>query len=183
MIHTILTRMREGETDLGAFYNNHMARVAIDDWVCFMDDDAMFSTAQWLEQLHEYIDLYPDAGLFTACTNRVYNHRQLVNNRIDYSHDMRHHRKIGKRLAEKYDMRVEELSKDYAISGLLMLIKKRVWKNCKFKSGFFGVDNKIHIDLLKQGYKVYLMKSVYVYHWYRGDGDRSHVHRMREIHG
>lgn len=183
MIHTRIVRMRSGETNLGAYYNSEMARVKIDDWVCFIDDDAIFTTGKWLEQLHEYVDKYPHAGMFTCCTNRVYNKRQLVNGAMNESHDMRDHRLIGKRLANNFYTDVEILNANAAISGVLMMIKKRVWKNCRFSEGFFGVDNQIHRDLAKQGYKVYLMKGLYVYHWYRGDGDHTHVKKMRALYG
>jgi len=186
---------RDHNLDLGWAYANFMDKLGIDDWACFMDHDAMFTTINWHQQLMDIISLYPEAGCFTCMTNRVGNpiqiagydmgwlanesdpkqkHRKLLYAKFD-NHDIRNHRKIGKGLFENYYSDVMELDANHLMSGVLILISKKIWKTIKYKSGFLGIDNDLHSQCLKNGYKVYLMKGVYVYHWYRGDGDYSHV--------
>ena len=49
-----------------------------------------------------------------------------------------------------------------------MLFPKRVWlQTAGFKDGFLGVDNDFDKQVRELGYGTYIMKGVYVYHWYR----------------
>jgi hypothetical protein len=50
-----------------------------------------------------------------------------------------------------------------------------------FESGFLGVDNAYHAAVAKAGFTVHVLRGLYVYHWYRGDGDRSHLTNGRQV--
>lgn len=181
--------------DLGWAYNNFMERIGIDDWACFLDHDAMFTTRDWYVQLESIVKQNGDSGCFTAMTNRVGNPMQLPDYDFEnwgkaadrktfhleklsseYSnHDIKLHRTIGKQLFEKHGLQVSNLSLEFPMSGVLILVSKRTWKKVRFANGFLGVDNQFHTDCVLQGLPVYLMNGVYVYHWYRGDNDISHL--------
>jgi len=174
-IYTHIAYAEANTKNLGSAYNEFMELLRDDDWACFLDHDAMFTTRDWYHQLVRIVVKYPNAGMFTAKTNRVHNKAQLFGGKTSDDHDMRNHRKIGRQLACEYYDKVTPLSRRQAVSGVLMLISKRAWKQCRFIDGFLGVDNQMHRDLLDAGMQVYVMEGVYVYHWYRGDGDCSHL--------
>lgn len=174
MIHTYIPYAPKSmDKNIGAVYNNFMQMIPEDDWACFLDHDAMFTTLNWYQQLENIIeDLGSgehDAGLLTVCTNRIGNLEQLIEGADPLNHDIYYHRKIGKQRQVEYgnSLRVCE----HLISGIVILIPKKVWQQtCGFSHGFLGVDNDIDSKIRELGYKSYIMDGVYCYHWYRADG-------------
>ena len=187
MIYTFIAYAPgEFAMDLGRCYNEFMALLpADDDWACFIDHDAMFTTRDWYAQLTRVVSRHPDAGCFTAMTNRIGNPAQVHGSgrrrgaMPNANHDIQHHRRVGARLRKQFDCAVVPLTERHLMSGVVMLTRKSVWKQIGFAPGFLGVDGAYHRGCLRLGYEVYLMRGVYVYHWYRGDGDVSHVRRAR----
>lgn len=175
MIHTYIPYTpKQLGNNLGWAYNRFMELIPDDDWACFLDHDATFTTRYWYHQLEDIIGKYLDIGLYTCLTNRVGNFQQLVKGVDRENHDIKYHRQIGKQLQEKhYD---DVFSITNPLSGVVILISKKTWKTVGgFADGFLGVDNDIHEKCLANSIKVGLMGGVYVYHWYRGDGDASHL--------
>ena len=155
--------------DIGRVYNKYMELLSSDeDWACFLDHDAMFTTADWYTQLEDIIAENPEYGLLTAITNRTGNTEQRVAN-IDYdNHNICYHRRIGTMAQEQNRTTVTNVSKTRTISGVVMLVKKAVWRKAGgFTGGFLKVDNDFHRRVVNAGGKVGIMKGVYVYHWYR----------------
>lgn len=163
--------------NLGWAYNNFMNLLQEDDWACFLDHDATFTTRYWYHQLEDIIFKYPNIGLYTVLTNRIGQHKQLVNGVDKENHDIKYHRQIGKQLYDDYyDVILDLNNPNQLLSGVIILISKKTWKKVGgFIDGFLGVDNDIHKKCLSNNIKVGLMAGVYVYHWYRGDGDISHL--------
>lgn len=217
--------------DLGRAYNEVMRRARDDDWVCFVDHDAVFTTRTWYQQLCEAVEEHPEAGLFGVMTNRVGNPEQEI--LLDVArggrdnHDMRYHRKIGAALAEDWRARdrerkqrasstppssipalapvappplvlktaegsvIERMPEHMELThsnsqnwlcGVVMLTSKRAWSQVErggkigFPEGYFmGLDNFYHRFQKQLGNPVFLLTRVYVYHWYRADGDDAHV--------
>jgi len=162
------------EQNLGRAYNDIMTKTDA-EYVAFLDHDAMFTTKDWYHQICEIIDKNPDAGLLTAKTNRIWCKQQQ--HELP-GHDVLNHRKEGKKLQHKFRHAVTEQipgDKIGYLSGVVMVVKKEAWEKCKFRDGFLGVDNYFHSDIYKHGYKAVIMEGVYVYHFYRGDGDKSHL--------
>ena len=194
--------------NIGWAYNNFIKKLELDDWACFIDHDAMFRTIDWYQQLETIIKKYPETGCFAAMTNRLGNPNQVVDYKCNleglskeeqktrhraylsmhhHNHDILYHRKIGAELQRKHALSVVSMDKSNLLSGVLLLVSKKVWQRIKFKDGFFGVDNDFHLQCLENGIKVYLMKGVYVYHWYRGNQNDDHVFQImkyqREVRG
>jgi glycosyltransferase involved in cell wall biosynthesis len=162
-----------GGKDVGAAYNRYMKLLPKDDdWACFIDHDAMFTTEDWFKNLGEILAANPEYGLLTACTNRIGNHEQKIANLQD-THDMLYHRAIGRQLRQQGDLTIKDVTNTHCISGVVMLIKKSVWKAAGgFKEGgFLGVDNDFHMRVVKSGGKIGVMRGVYVYHCYRADSE------------
>lgn len=157
----------ERAINLGWTYNQYMELLPNeDDWACFLDHDAMYTTHNWYNQLESIIEKYPDYGLFTSKTNRISNGAQITYGVGKHIHDMKFHRAKGYELQEEYFDLVTEMPR--TISGVVMLTKKAVWKAAGgFKDGFLGVDSNYDGRVRAAGYKVGLMEGVFVYHWYR----------------
>ncbi len=174
MIHTYIPYApKSTDKNIGAVYNQFMTMISDDDWACFLDHDAMFTTLDWYKQLEEIVDdlsfSHPDAGLLTACTNRIGNLEQIVNGIEPQNHDIYYHRTIGRQRQIKH--RTSLRACQYLISGVVILISKNVWKKTSgFVDGFLGVDNNIDTQIRELGYRSYIMDGVYCYHWYRSDG-------------
>lgn len=183
MIYTYIPYApKSKKLDLGWAYNNFMNLVNDDDWVLFLDHDVFFTTMNWFSQIEDIIEKYPEYGVFTCLTNRIGEPTQKLKGVDTENHDVKYHRKLGKEIQEnKYDDVIEFPNR--VLSGFFILIKKETWKKIGgFKPGFLGVDNRLHQDCNVNNIKVGLMNGVYVYHWYRGDGDKSHIIESNKLH-
>jgi hypothetical protein len=72
MIHTYIPYAPSSiNKNIGAVYNGFMNMISDDDWACFLDHDAMFTTLDWYKQLEDIVEnlssSHPDARLLTAC--------------------------------------------------------------------------------------------------------------------
>jgi GT2 family glycosyltransferase len=158
------------ERNLGRAYNAIMRGLAPDDWCCFLDHDAMFTTAAWRSQLEAVIDQQPHAGLLAGVTNRIGRKYQVVPG-APSTHRVGDHAAFGAALLDRHGTRVRDITRDSPISGVLMCLSRETWELMGgFKDGFFGVDNRAHMDVARAGRRVYLLPGLYVYHWYRADG-------------
>ena len=174
------------EKKLFEAYNDFMSRLENGEWACFLDHDAMFTTRNWYLQLLAIIKKHPGVACFTAMTNRIQSKAKLqlvTHQSARHNHDIKFHRNLGQKLSEKHWDEIKILPRSPAMSGVLILYSKDKWKKTPFRSyqrstkmrHFLGVDYQIHRDLLDRGEKVAVMRGVYVYHWYRADGDLSHI--------
>ena len=173
-IHNIIAYSKDG--NLGMAYNEAITMVGESDWVCFLDHDAMFTTTDWYSQLYEILEANPQYGLFACMTNRIFMYYQKFKEISEHNHDIKYHRNFGKHIQTQYRTNVMDITQQSSLSGVLMLISKKTWNTVGgFKDGFLGVDNDMHKKCTKNNINVGLMTGVYVYHWYRGDGDMTHV--------
>ena len=177
MIHTYIPYCpKEKGQDLGLAYNTFMEMIGDDDWACFLDHDATWTTRDWYFQLEEIIEKYPEVGLLTSITNRIGNPHQKPLKVPQDNHDIRYHRKVGKQVQDEHRTTLLDVTNGQLISGVVLLISKKTWKEAGgFKSGFLGVDNDIHTKVKAIGKPVCIMSGVYVYHWYRGCGNLDHI--------
>jgi hypothetical protein len=164
--------------NLGCAYNKFMEQLKYDDdWVCFIDHDAMFTTDDWYQQISKIIRIHKNVGAFGVRANRVGYRWQMVKNIDIDSNDINYHRKIGKYLQKKYFRSVStgQLIDEHGahrpckFSGVVILIQKKIWKKIGgFKTtGFTGVDDDLRVRLFKHKIPFAIMDGVYVYHWYR----------------
>lgn len=170
MIYNFIAYAPKGhQKDLGWTYNKYMEILPDDDdWACFLDHDAMFTTTDWFSQLEEIVAQNPQYALLSALTNRTGNTEQRVSN-IDYNNqDICYHRRIGKIAQQQHRMAVVDVSNSRSISGVVILVKKAAWKKTGgFTPGFLGVDCDFSQRIVNSGQKVGIMTGIYVYHWYR----------------
>lgn len=167
------------EKNIGKYYNDFIKIVPNDDdWICFVDGDTIFTTHDYGVLIEKVIEENPDASCFTSLTNRVACKWQIApgvdikNNNISY------HRIYGENLLKIYGSSVDIINRkgiNNPMSGFLILIKKSTWvKIGGFKEEkMLGIDNDLHSKLDINNLKFYLIKGLYLYHWYRG-GNRQY---------
>lgn len=186
MIHTYIAYSpKNNPYNLGRAYNNFMELITNDeDWVCFLDHDATFTYPKWYRQMEDIIEKHNDYGMFTCMMNRVGQKYHIPEGIDKDNHDIIYHRAVGRQLAETYYDDITSLNdvNGQYLSGVLMLLKKKTWIDINgCPEGFLGVDNEIHRRCVVNGIKVGRMNGVYLYHWYRADGD-DHVQKAMRAH-
>lgn len=153
-------------------YDECMALIKEEDWACFLDGDTLFFENNFGHQIQEYVDKYPDTGMFTCYSSRC-GYGYQVPEGIDQENDsITYHRRKSKEIHEKYHLQVLEL-KDH-IAGHLMCIKKSTWMLIRQDllrvtdgANLLGVDTQISNQLLRRGLKIFLMRGIYLMHYYR----------------
>jgi hypothetical protein len=168
--------------NLGQAYNDYMNLLPNDeDYAVLMDGDTMMLTPNYGEQISFIVNKYKDCrvGIFTSYTNRTGNLFQCYNSIISEDGELRNHRNISIQLQrEKYD---SVLDLNDLISGHLMVVQKKVWKDVGFfadeisekmrsrgiKKNLLAVDNRFSKRCLNNDYKIYLMQGIYCTHYYR----------------
>jgi GT2 family glycosyltransferase len=158
------------DRNLGAAYNEAMDRVPPDGWACFLDHDMMFTTRVWFPQIVEAILAAPAAGAFTAVTNRIAAPWQQAREADTNCHDIAVHRRIGQ--ARLKQRTLLDITDTKGFGGVVMVLSKAAWREAGgFVDGLLCVDHQMHFALGRAGRRVYLIESLYCYHWRRAHGD------------
>lgn len=156
------------DKNLGRAYNTAFEDVEERDWVCLRDHDTLFLTPDAISIMHEYTRNFPDTGIFTCRTNRIHPlaKDQLVGGIVSENTDIRYHIQLAEQM-RSLGVTVSEIN--HVISGFLMLISKKTWREIKFPENMkcLGVDNFYSQAILDAGKKIYRMESVYLWHSYR----------------
>jgi len=158
----ILTTTGYSVNNYGKWMNTIMEH-SPSEWVLFHDHDIFFANKNWMQICQKHLRDNKDGGLFTCVTNRIGNGEQKVFREQD-DHDLRHHWMFAEK--QQGEPLIEATR---PISGLIMLTSKTAWKKCGGfrEKGIIGVDNHYYGAVKRAGYKVYIMKDLYVYHRYR----------------
>jgi len=166
------------DKNLGREYNNAFKDVDENDWVCLRDHDSLFLTSDAIPIMYEYVNAFPDTGIFTAWCNRIHplSVNQLFLGSPSNDFDIKNW---------EYRARIQSKTKTIAteinhpISGFLMLISKKTWNEIKFMEGHgcLGIDNFFSQEVLKSGRKILRMDRLVVWHSYRLNNitDKSHL--------
>lgn len=150
------------------------------DWLVILDGDTAFLLSDFGHQIEHYIKQYPDTGLFTCYASRCHYAWQRVPGSDQENPDIRYHRKIAEQQSKLLGQ-VAEIDK--RIAGHMMVIQKKTWlkirntaKNAAKEKYILGVDTKISNAIRVHGYKIRLMKSIYILHYLRmNDGKNDHI--------
>jgi hypothetical protein len=142
------------------------------DWACFIDGDACFFENNFGHQVKNYIEKYPDTGIFTSYASRC-GYKFMVPEDIDQNNDsIKYHRSKSQEIYEKLNGQVKEINDN--ISGHLICIKKSTWLIIRDElftvcagANLLGVDTQISNIILGHGLKIRLMRGVYLFHYYR----------------
>lgn len=154
--------------DLAKGYNRAMKEAKV-DWVLLIDHDVFLAcNPYWFSICATAIDKAEkigNIGMITAVTSGKKNHPQLADipektNNIDENIE------IARQLYLKHGSNIREVT-SRKIAGFFMLIKKSVWKEIGFRdqnNGIFFIDYDFTNRLYENGYRVYIMPGLYIYH-------------------
>lgn len=148
-----------------------------DDWCVILDTDAMFLSNKQIPMIYEYINRYPDTGLFLAKSNRSGSHAQRYRNEISKNYDISYWMRIADQINPTYSVSEPEGN---TISGFLMLFSKKTWNEIKFDENLdiLHIDRTFAAGVLNLQKKIFIMDDVLVFHAYRllnGTKDKTHL--------
>ncbi len=153
-------------------YDHYLNLVNDDDWVCFTDGDTAFLCSDFGHKIDQYITKYPDTGLFTSYASRCFYPYQVPGAVNQQNDSIRYHKQIANTHNQVQHLNVNEIN--LRIAGHLMAIKKSTWlkirdqvyEKAKYET-IEGVDTAISNAILSNGMKIRLMKSIYIFHYFR----------------
>lgn len=161
--------------NLGPVWNRILESLPDDGWAAFLDHDAQFTTPIWYRQIVRAIKQEP-LGTFSCISNRIgQSSRWQSVNRNEMSageHDMRAHRIQGS--IQTADKTLTDVTEEELMAGMFFVISKRTFDLIgPFPDGLRGLDNALHVRLRLKGLKLYCINGLYLYHWYRADGQNA----------
>ena len=165
------------DKQLAAHYNEQANRFDDDDWICFVDADAMFLDPYFGQHLEKIVENHGDEFLaFTCMTNRVGNLKQCHQRKMSSNFDLMHHLKIAEARKKEYFGTVLDFRPSPPMSGVMILSKVSTIKKIPFRgAGMLGVDNNFHQDISAKG-KFGLILGVYLFHKYRAGNIKNKTH-------
>jgi len=161
----------DGGVYLGAVYNQLM-QVVSSEWIGFMDHDIQLVSPHWYELFKNAIEEVGDKAGYIGCvTNRVGCPLQRVCN-IKNTNDIAYHKTVAEEIYEEYGNELQDVTDSrWKPSALVFITSKKAWKDIggfKVQKSVIGIDTNYVGRLKEKGYRIYLLKGLYVYHWYRG---------------
>lgn len=155
------------EMNIGKALNEFCELVPDGDWICLQDGDILYLTPDWGVQIEEVVKKHgSDFGLIGCMTNRLSRPIQRIEELND-NHDLKYHYETALKLSKENWAEVENITDKKYIAGMFMLFPKEVWKKNKFVENSPAFDDYFSRMVRKSGYKLGLMKGLYVYHLYR----------------
>jgi len=154
---------------LGKDYNRIMNETR-QKWVLFLDQDILILNPCWYAICQEAIKKYPDAGIFTAYTNRCGCRFSRLDNAPSRDHSMVIHKKFAHDLflKNKYSVTLIDAEKiPDKINGFFMMTSRVAWEKAgKFRATeMFGEDTEYHRRMIRCGLKCYRIDGIYVFHF------------------
>lgn len=179
MINKIFfTQVWDSSKNYGRYANEFMSMLPGDDmYGCLTDSDVtMDLTHEHGTIIYGYVEKYPEAVL-TCMTNRIGCPWQKLVGINERNHDIAYHQQIAQKQKSKLYTITDASKETFPFSGMLMVIKKSVWKEVGgFKEeGMLGIDNDFFFKLQAHNKRILVMNGLYVYHQYRIDGSKKHL--------
>lgn len=153
------------------------------DWVVMMDGDIAFFNANFGHHIQQYIQKYPDTGIFTCYASRSRTPWMMPERHIFSSTNILDHKIKADKHVQRFFLDVVEIND--RVTGHLMVIKKDTWIKIRdmvaektADKDILSVDSAISRSTLATGMKIRLMKGIYVFHYYRhleGAANKSHL--------
>lgn len=166
------------DQNLGRAYNDFMEMIGEDDIAVFVDHDAMFCDAKWLDLVQRtFRSRRSDDLLLVGMTNRIGKPYQRIG-LLEDDHSFANNEILTRAIRRHYRDQVIDITRMTSSSGVVMALSKRTWRKSKFIDGFLKVDNTQHLSIRQLGGQVLMVPGLYTYHFYRADGDLSHARRL-----
>ena len=161
--------------NLGEAYNRLM-RDCVKDWVCFIDHDILNLNPDWYHLICGAVKrVGHKAGWITGTTNAIACTNQLRTD-APKGHDIIEHMAFAKKVYKENGDRLIQIDPDdttkvgclQLFSGFMIVTHKKAWEKVGgFKNGFLGVDNEYCKSLKNNGFDLYTLPGLYMYHTYK----------------
>lgn len=153
-------------------YDSIFSMVSDNDWVCFMDGDTAFlEMSDFGHKLQDYINLYPDTGMFTCYATRCHYERQRRRN-VDMDQDSIKY--YAKKSIEVKQLHPQVKSMNRRVAGHLLMLKKSTWETVKpvlmekaKNKKILGFDTQLSYSLIEKGYDIKVMRGILLFHYMR----------------
>jgi len=145
----------------------------VEDWGLILDWDVMLLNINWYDKCLKAVETVgEDAGLISCMTNRIGCPLQKlsIDNDTRESDDIGLHGKISVANGlENVGVLDDVTDEPWKLSGLFFLTRRKVWDAVGGvpDDKFIGMDNYYHDRVKEAGYRIYIMKDLYVFHNYR----------------
>lgn len=154
-------------------YNQYMSLIKDpDDWAVFTDGDTLFFHSDFGHIVRDYIEKYPDTGMFTCYTNRIGTKSQLYDDKLKEIDSIKYNFLIADYLRREKEGGTTQINSP--VSGFLMIIKRKTWDLIKNElklilknKRLLDVDYAICSILIEKGYSIRRMDAVLMFHYYR----------------
>lgn len=172
-------------------YDEYMNLVSDEnDWVCFLDGDTAFLRSNFGHHIAQYIEKYPDTGLFTSYASRCAYPYQVPSGTDQSNVSIKYHKEKADLHNKFHHLDITELLKP--VAGHLLVIKKSTWNlirdnaadRCKHET-IEAIDTAISKEIMAHKLPIRLMKGIYLLHYYRlveGWRDASHIGYGKVLH-
>jgi hypothetical protein len=175
------------DKNIGKTLNDHCSLVPNDDdWICIRDNDTMFLTPNYSQQIEEIITRYKDKYDLIGCmTNRLGLTHQLYNGKMSDDTNIKNHMNIAFLLENKHW--AEVIPSKENIAGLFLLFPKKTWNKNKFEEGSImikkgskqGFFDFWFSDYVKKRGKIGIVRGLYIFHLYRlFNNDRKNIEHL-----
>lgn len=154
------------DKDIGKAYNDFIASQPDDAWIVLQDGDMAYLTPNWGQIIEDAaVDTPRDFGLLGCMTNRLGGLHQCYNHTFSNDMNIVNHYEIAIKLENDYWSMVEETT---GVAGLFMMFHKDIWKEVGgFKEGTIYADTEFNKSVRQAGFKIGIIKGLYVFHVYR----------------
>lgn len=154
-------------------YKYHFSTVEENDWICFMDGDVAFlEMSDFGHVLQEYINAYPETGMFTCYASRCHYSMQKRKGVLDNKDSITYYAEAVIKNRLQLHLKVKPIER--RIAGHLIMMKKSTWTTilptlqAKAKNKkILGFDTKLSYSIMQHGFDIKLMRGVLVFHYLR----------------
>lgn len=143
------------------------------DWVCFLDcDTAFFEMSDFGHVIQEYINKYPDTGMFTSYATRCHYNFQTKKGVSKNSDSIKYYAEQIIKTRKELHLKVKKVDKK--IAGHLIVMQKKVWSQIyptlkvkAKKKNILGFDTQLSYSLFEHGFDIKLMRGILIFHYLR----------------
>lgn len=154
-------------------YTDIFGMVGDNDWVCFMDGDVAFlEMSDFGHLLGDYIEKYPETGLFTCYASRCHYEPQTRKG-VDREQDsIKYYAQQSVQVRQQLHPQVKLMNR--RVAGHLLMMQKKVWleiypvlEHRAARKQILGFDTQLSYSVLDHGYDIRVMRGILVFHYLR----------------
>lgn len=151
------------ELNIGQAYNEAVAELPSDCWVCITDQDTL-KFDSFAHKVQQIAAKAPKNALIGCYTNRLRKTNQAVFTPLYDNADIDDHYDHYNRRWDAYGTQLERCQ---LVAGVFMLFHKSLWESVKFREDTYKFDAYFSNDVQKAGGQLLLAKGLYIFHLYR----------------